>query len=115
MKSGKKRKQVKQIMKSGKGKKIIKMKSRKMKEKRITQLDMIKKPWGGHLPFPPKNCARKEYVFTSVGVPWIDLGICIGCKDFPKGCDRKREYIAEMRRMQKEYFAKDKKGEKDNK
>ena len=107
MKIGNKDKKKKPKIVSGKSKgfkKTGKMKLGK-KKKRITQSDMIRKPYGGHLPFPPKDCCRKEYIFSTDYIPWIDLGLCISCPDYgEKGCERKREYLSEMDRLRKEYF-----------
>ena len=37
---------------------------KKIKEKKINQSDMVKKPYGGHLPFPPQDCAKRKYIFS---------------------------------------------------
>ena len=75
-----------------KGKKMI----RKLKTQDVSK--PIKKPWGGHLPFPPKDCAKKKHIFISDnGIPWIDFGICINCTEYPKGCPRKQNYLREMK------------------
>ena len=96
MKIGKK----KNKMVSGKLKKRKKM-IRKPKAEKEEKTDYskisIKKPWGGHLPLPPDDCPKKEYIFMSEDIPWIDLGICLNCPDYPKGCARKQNYLREMK------------------
>lgn len=101
--------------KSGKKVKMKRMKrktksGKKMKRRNKKRQD-INHPWGGHLPFPPLYCKRKEHIFMHQEVPWIDIGICINCKEYPNGCDRKKEYIEDERKRVKEHF-KNKKGEK---
>lgn len=95
MKMGTKKKNKMVSGKPKKRKKIV-MKRKPKKEQQMPDTP-IKKPWGGHLPFPPDNCPKKEHVFISENVPWIDLGICLNCPDYPKGCDRKQNYLKEMK------------------
>lgn len=64
----------------------------------------ITHPWGGHLPHPPFDCDRKDKIFTHQGTRWIDIGICINCKEFPEGCPRKKQYVQEERDRLKEHF-----------
>lgn len=54
------------------------------------------KPVGGHLPFPPKDCHRPDFIrkFTEKNVPWIDLSICIDCT---QKCLRRKEYLQQMK------------------
>jgi len=55
-----------------------------------------KRPVGGHLPFPPKDCYRPGWIqfFTEKNVPWIDLAICIDC---PQKCQRRKEYLQQLK------------------
>jgi len=95
MKIGTKKKKKMFSIKSKKRKKIIMR--RKPKVKTDYSKKPIKKPWGGHLPLPPDDCPKKEYIFMSEDIPWIDLGICLNCPDYPKGCTRKQNYLKEMK------------------
>jgi len=111
MKIGNKKKEQNGFWETQKKKKIIMR--RKPKVKTDYSKKPIKKPWGGHLPFPPKDCAKKKHIFISDnGIPWIDFGICINCTEYPKGCPRKQEYLVEMKRSKKEYLDKNNKKEK---
>lgn len=57
-------------------------------------LPPIVKNIGGHLPHPPLDCKRPQFIFTNFGVLWIDLGICVNC---PDRCERRAEYIWELK------------------
>ena len=92
-----KRPKMKRKKKFKSGKKV------KMKRKKKNR-QTINHPWGGHLPFPPLYCARKEFIFMHQEVPWIDLGICVNCKEYPNGCDRKNEYIKDEQERVKKHF-----------
>ena len=72
---------------------------RKVKRKEKTPEQMpttYKRPVGGHLPFPPKDCYRPGWIqfFAEKNVPWIDLAICIGCT---QKCQRRKEYLQQLK------------------
>lgn len=75
----------------------LKMK-RKVKPENPTepQPTTYKRPVGGHLPFPPKDCARPGWIisFAEKNVPWIDLSICIDCTS---KCQRRKEYLQQLK------------------
>lgn len=82
--------------------KKIKIKHRKMKMK--IKKKIILKPWGGFLPFPPKNCKMKQYIFKDNSIKWLDLVICINCPDYienKKGCERRIEYLNKLKNKEK--------------
>jgi len=72
----------------------------KRKEKPPEQIQITpttyKRPVGGHLPFPPKDCCRPSWItyFAEKKVPWIDLAICIDC---PNKCQRRKEYLQQLK------------------
>lgn len=53
--------------------------------------------WGGHIPYPPKDCEKKELMFEHCGVTWIDCSICHTCSVISK-CKRRKEWKKEMKR-----------------
>ena len=63
----------------------------------------ITKPFGGHIPFPPKNCPKLAFSFTHNDVTWIDGSICIDCPD-KKTCLSRTLYLKQIKDRRKEHF-----------
>lgn len=64
--------------------------------------------FGGHLPYPPKNCELRELIIQCNGLELIDFTRCVFyC---PKYCDRYKAYRKEWNEWRK-----NKKNEKGNK
>ena len=77
-----------------KKRKIIKKRKKIVKKKRNNNDEEkpIIRNWGGHLPTPPEDCERSEYIFVDRGTRWIDLGICFGCS-IQNSCKRRKAYL----------------------
>ena len=63
---------------------------------------------GGFLPFPPKECPKKDHILLCYGITWIDLSICHWCNNI-KQCDTRIEHLQKLKDARKEYFSKFKK------
>lgn len=48
--------------------------------------------WGGHLPFPPKDCPCSEYIFMQDGIRWLDISFCTMNKCGQAPCKRRKAY-----------------------
>jgi len=64
----------------------------------------ISHPLGGYLPFPPKDCLKREFFTWCQGTVWIDLSICHSCTNKPE-CSTRKEYLQELNEKRKAYFA----------
>jgi hypothetical protein len=65
---------------------------------------MPDKQLGGFLPFPPKDCKKKEFILWCFGIKWIDLNICHGCSNINE-CVTRKEHLNKLKEQRKEYFA----------
>jgi hypothetical protein len=64
---------------------------------------MPNKQLGGFLPFPPKDCQKKEFITKCFGIKWIDLSICHWCPGI-KECITRKEHLNKLKEQRKEYF-----------
>jgi hypothetical protein len=64
---------------------------------------MPDKQLGGFLPFPPKNCKKKEFITWAFGIQWIDLNICHGCPII-KECSARKEHLHKLKEQRKIHF-----------
>lgn len=87
---------------------------RKIKKPKTNQTKFIRKKkedikiipdkqLGGHLPFPPKNCTKKEFITKCFGIKWIDLSICHNCNTINE-CSTRKEHLNKLKEQRKEYF-----------
>lgn len=61
--------------------------------------------WGGHLPFPPKDCPCSKYSFIREGIRWLDIAFCSMNKCGQAPCKRRKSYTkdeweSESRRLE---------------
>lgn len=66
-------------------------------------------PWGGHMPFPPRDCKNHQYSFIDEdsGIRWLQNSFCSKEKCRSGPCERRKayqargyeEYWKEMRRL----------------
>jgi hypothetical protein len=75
----------------------------KRKEKAIKAPKMPNKFLGGFLPFPPKDCPKKDHSVLCYGIIWIDLSICHSCAKI-KECNTRKEHLSKLKEQRKEYF-----------
>jgi hypothetical protein len=95
-----KTKGTKGFIRGGKPKKTFK---RKKKEEIKTVKTLPDKQLGGFLPFPPKDCKKKEFITWAFGIQWIDLNICHGCPII-KECSTRKEHIQKLKEQRKIHF-----------
>ena len=55
---------------------------------------------GGHLPYPPKDCEKKEFVKKWDAIPWLDMSICHSCSCI-KTCPERKEWIKKLKEKNK--------------
>jgi len=80
-------------------------KTKKMSFKRAKNTPKIGNGFlGGFLPFPPKDCPKKEHFTLCYGIVWIDLSICHWCNNI-KECSTRKEHLQKLKDARKEYFS----------
>lgn len=73
---------------------------KKLKSKKIpTPLQNL----GGHLPYPPEDCEKKEMWTQCYGTIWIDLACCFSCPKQTR-CKRRKEYLKDCKVQPKKSF-----------
>jgi hypothetical protein len=95
-----KTKGTKGFIRGGKPKKTFK---RKKKEEIKTVKTLPDKQLGGFLPFPPKDCKKKEFITWCFGITWIDLSICHGCSNI-NDCVTRKEHLNKLKEQRKIHF-----------
>lgn len=56
----------------------------------------IKRNIGGHLPYPPTDCPKKDFVKLYDNTPWLDLSICHNCPKI-KNCPERKEHLLKLK------------------
>jgi hypothetical protein len=84
-----------------KEKKTFKRGTKNNKEKPVKMPD---KNLGGFLPFPPKECQKKNHIIKCYGILWIDLNVCHSCTII-KECDTRKEHLQKLKEQRKLHFA----------
>lgn len=91
------------------GKKTETKESTKTKEKKTftrgnkNTPEMPNKHLGGFLPFPPKECQKKEHITLCYGILWIDLNVCHTC-GIIKDCSTRKEHLQKLKEQRKLHF-----------
>jgi hypothetical protein len=100
IRGNKKPKESKGFSRRNKDSKPKKTFKRKKKEQVKTLPD---KQLGGFLPFPPKDCKKKEFITWCFGITWIDLSICHGCSNI-NDCVTRKEHLNKLKEQRKIHF-----------
>jgi hypothetical protein len=100
---GTKTKESKGFSRRNKSKKTHKTHKPSQRKKKIQVKIMPDKQLGGFLPFPPKDCKKKEFITWAFGVQWIDLNICHGCPII-KECSARKEHLHKLKEQRKIHF-----------
>lgn len=75
---------------------FIKRNPRIIKRNPPMQIQFPVKNLGGHLPYPPDDCERKDMWTKYNDIIWIDFVICISCENY-KYCKTRTNYLAALK------------------